>query len=79
MLTRPEPSAAIELRSVTKRYGQKLAIDAVDLTVPQGTTFGLLGPNGAIDVGESRDRRQRGRFESGGHFQGCDSRSQTST
>ncbi len=47
MLTRPEPTAAIELRSVTKRYGQKLAIDAVDLTVPQGTTFGLLGPNGA--------------------------------
>jgi ABC-2 type transport system ATP-binding protein len=38
---------AIETRGVTKRYGERLAIDAVDLVVPAGTAFGFLGPNGA--------------------------------
>jgi ABC-2 type transport system ATP-binding protein len=47
MITQSENSSVIELRGVTKRYGQKLACDAVDLTIRQGTTFGLLGPNGA--------------------------------
>jgi ABC-2 type transport system ATP-binding protein len=47
MITQSENPSVIELRGVTKRYGQKLACDAVDLTIRQGTTFGLLGPNGA--------------------------------
>jgi ABC-2 type transport system ATP-binding protein len=39
---------ALELRSVTKRYDDGLlALDAVDLVVPEGEFFGLLGPNGA--------------------------------
>jgi ABC-2 type transport system ATP-binding protein len=38
---------AIELRCLTKRYGQATAVDKVDLSVPRGTTLGLLGPNGA--------------------------------
>src|SRR5919202_2940158 len=39
---------ALELRSLTKRYDDGfLALDAVDLTVPDGEFFGLLGPNGA--------------------------------
>jgi ABC-type multidrug transport system ATPase subunit len=37
----------IELSSLSKRYGAKLAVDRVDLTVPRGSVFGLLGPNGA--------------------------------
>lgn len=39
--------AAIELDEVTKRYGDVLAVDGVDLTVEEGEVFGFLGPNGA--------------------------------
>lgn len=39
--------SAIELRSVTKRFGDVVALDAVDLEVPAGRIFGFLGPNGA--------------------------------
>ena len=38
---------AIELLSVVKRYGEIVAVDGFDLTVPPGICFGLLGPNGA--------------------------------
>jgi lipooligosaccharide transport system ATP-binding protein len=37
----------IEARSVTKRFGERLAVDDLDLDVPAGICFGLLGPNGA--------------------------------
>jgi ABC-2 type transport system ATP-binding protein len=39
--------SAIELRGVTKRYGDVTALDQVDLTVDSGEVFGFLGPNGA--------------------------------
>jgi ABC-2 type transport system ATP-binding protein len=32
---------------LVKRYGEVLALDGLDLEVPQGTVLGLLGPNGA--------------------------------
>lgn len=38
---------AIELRGLTKRFGEKLALDDVYLTVAQGSVYGFLGPNGA--------------------------------
>ena len=38
---------AIVTRSLTKRYGSILALDRLDLEVPQGSIFGFLGPNGA--------------------------------
>ncbi|MEV0714403.1 ABC transporter ATP-binding protein [Asanoa sp. NPDC050611] len=38
---------ALRLSGLTKRFGDKLAADAVDLTVPAGSFFGLVGPNGA--------------------------------
>ena len=38
---------AIEARGLTKRYGDVLALDALDLAVPTGSVFGFLGPNGA--------------------------------
>jgi lipooligosaccharide transport system ATP-binding protein len=41
------PAAAIELRSVVKRFGELTAVDHLDLTVPSGICLGLLGPNGA--------------------------------
>lgn len=37
----------IELRSLTKRFGDTTAIDDIDFTVHEGEVFGLLGPNGA--------------------------------
>ncbi len=37
----------IETRSLTKRFGDRAAVDGVDLTVPAGVAFGFLGPNGA--------------------------------
>ncbi|MFD4469441.1 ATP-binding cassette domain-containing protein [Rhodococcus sp. NPDC058505] len=39
--------AAIELRGLTKRYGDTTVLDGVDLTVPAGSIFALLGANGA--------------------------------
>jgi len=38
---------AIEARGLTKRYGDIVALDALDLAVPAGSVFGFLGPNGA--------------------------------
>src|SRR3982751_1967275 len=39
---------ALELRALTKCYDAgTVALDAFDLTVPDGAFFGLLGPNGA--------------------------------
>ena len=35
----------IELRGLTKRFGARLALDALDLTVGRGEIFGLLGHN----------------------------------
>ena len=37
----------IEARGLVKRYGEVVALDGLDLTVPKGTILGLLGPNGA--------------------------------
>jgi lipooligosaccharide transport system ATP-binding protein len=39
--------AAIELKSVVKRFGDITAVDGLDLEVPEGICLGLLGPNGA--------------------------------
>jgi ABC-2 type transport system ATP-binding protein len=38
---------AIETRALTKRFGERVAIDQIDLVVPARTAFGFLGPNGA--------------------------------
>jgi len=43
----PAPGVIVECRAVSKRFGSRLAVDAVDLEVPPGLCFGLLGPNGA--------------------------------
>lgn len=38
---------AVEISGLGKRYGDKLALDGVDLAVEEGSVFGFLGPNGA--------------------------------
>lgn len=40
-------SAALELRGVVKCYGKRRALDGLDLCVPRGSIFGLVGSNGA--------------------------------
>ncbi|MFF4928694.1 ABC transporter ATP-binding protein [Streptomyces griseofuscus] len=37
----------IEARGLTKRYGEKTAVDGLDFVVKPGTVTGFLGPNGA--------------------------------
>ena len=37
----------IEVHGLTKRYGDKLAVDDLSFTVPTGRVTGFLGPNGA--------------------------------
>ena len=37
----------IKLTGLTKHYGSFVAVDGLDLLVPQGELFGFLGPNGA--------------------------------
>ena len=40
-------AAAIEVRGLSKKYGNKVAVAGIDLTVERGEIFALLGPNGA--------------------------------
>lgn len=40
-------TAIIELRGLTKRYGDLTAVDDLDLTIEAGGVFGFIGPNGA--------------------------------
>ncbi|MBQ3765636.1 MAG: ATP-binding cassette domain-containing protein [Bacteroidales bacterium] len=37
----------IEVKNVTKTFGEKVALKDVSLSIPEGKIFGLLGPNGA--------------------------------
>jgi ABC-2 type transport system ATP-binding protein len=41
------PDVAISIRGLTKRYGEFVAVDGVDLDIRRGEIFALLGPNGA--------------------------------
>jgi ABC-2 type transport system ATP-binding protein len=38
---------AVDIRGLVKRFGERTAVDAVDLRVKAGTVHGLLGPNAA--------------------------------
>jgi len=43
----PVTSLAVNARSLVKRYGDVVAVDGLDLQIPAGQFFGLLGPNGS--------------------------------
>jgi ABC-2 type transport system ATP-binding protein len=40
-------AAVVEVRGLTKRYGDFVALEGLDLDIPRGALFALLGPNGA--------------------------------
>jgi ABC-2 type transport system ATP-binding protein len=46
-LSPPDPDAAISVRGLVKRYGDRNAVDGLDLDIRRGEIFALLGPNGA--------------------------------
>ncbi len=39
--------AALEVRNLTRRYGDRVVVDDLSLTVEEGDVYGFLGPNGA--------------------------------
>ncbi len=45
----PEPPRnwAVETHGLTKRFGDNIAVNGVELLIPRGCAFGYLGPNGA--------------------------------
>ncbi len=38
---------AIEIRNLTKNFGQKQALNGLNMTVPQGAIYGFIGENGS--------------------------------
>ena len=56
---------AIEVRGLSKSYGEVVAVDGIDLAVREGEVFALLGPNGAgktttVEILEGFRRRDHG-------------------
>jgi ABC-2 type transport system ATP-binding protein len=40
-------SPVIQLRGITKTFGPKMAVNNLDLTIPERSVYGFIGPNGA--------------------------------
>ena len=38
---------AIDVQGLTKRFGKKIAVNGIDIAVPEGEVWGFLGPNGS--------------------------------
>jgi branched-chain amino acid transport system ATP-binding protein len=65
-------NAAVELKGVSKRFGDFGAVNDVDLAVPQGQRCALLGPNGAgkttlLNMISGRLSLSAGQIRLGGH------------
>ena len=53
--------ALLEVRGVSKVFGQLTALDGIDLTVEEGEFHGLIGPNGSgKSTADEMHRRRRG-------------------
>lgn len=42
-----DAARAVETVGLTKRFGQQVAVDGIAMSVPQGSVYGFLGPNGS--------------------------------
>jgi ABC-2 type transport system ATP-binding protein len=42
-----QPAAALSVTGLTKRYGDRVAVDGLSLEIPPGVVAGFIGPNGA--------------------------------
>ena len=67
-----DPDAAISIRGLVKRYGDRMAVDGLDLDIRRGEIFALLGPNGAgktttVEVLEGYRERSGGAVSVLGH------------
>ena len=63
---------AISVRGLRKRYGERAAVDGIDLDVRRGEIFALLGPNGAgktttVEILEGYRARSAGEVSVIGH------------
>lgn len=38
---------AIEIKNLTRRFGEKIAVDGLNMTVPEGAIYGFIGENGS--------------------------------
>ena len=47
MSTDADPPPLIDVRGLTKRYGNRVVVDNFDMRVPKGRIYGFLGPNGS--------------------------------
>lgn len=43
----PQPEAVIETFGMTRRFGERIAVNKLDIKIMRGEVFGFLGPNGA--------------------------------
>ncbi len=43
----PDPEIVIDVRGLTKRYGERTVVEHVNLQVRKGNIYGFLGPNGS--------------------------------
>lgn len=46
-MTAQPDAPALEIRGLAKRFGEKIAVNGISLTIPNGSFTGLVGPNGA--------------------------------
>ena len=65
-------AAAVEVRGLVKRFGDRTAVDRLDLTLERGEILALLGPNGAgksttIGVISSLVNKSAGKVKVFGH------------
>lgn len=47
LASHPAPDLAIDVRGLEKRFGDRIAVDGVDIQMPKGQVWGFLGPNGS--------------------------------
>jgi ABC-2 type transport system ATP-binding protein len=69
------PSTCVRIRGLVKRYGEKTAVDGLDLDIRTAEVFALLGPNGAgktttVEILEGFRSRDSGEVTVLGHDPG---------